>query len=97
MRSLLFIPGDSPKKLDKGIGSGADAIIVDLEDAISPERKASARDDIDAAAGSKWHDQPDRLDRIILRRARGGKREQQAKRCQHDSAHVSLAIISAAS
>src|SRR5262245_20204708 len=44
MRSLLFIPGDSPKKLEKGVGSGADAIIVDLEDAISPERKAQARD-----------------------------------------------------
>ncbi len=44
MRSLLFIPGDSPKKLKKGVGSGADAIIVDLEDAISPERKAAARD-----------------------------------------------------
>jgi citrate lyase subunit beta / citryl-CoA lyase len=44
MRSLLFIPGDSPKKLDKGVTSGADVIIVDLEDAISPERKAAARD-----------------------------------------------------
>ena len=44
MRSLLFIPGDSPKKLDKGVASGADAIIIDLEDAISPERKAQARD-----------------------------------------------------
>jgi citrate lyase subunit beta/citryl-CoA lyase len=44
MRSLLFIPGDSPKKLDKGVTSGADTIIVDLEDAISPERKAAARD-----------------------------------------------------
>ncbi len=44
MRSLLFIPGDSPKKLDKGIGSGADALLLDLEDAISPERKREARD-----------------------------------------------------
>jgi len=44
MRSFLFIPGDSPKKLDKGLTSGADALIVDLEDSISPERKAQARD-----------------------------------------------------
>ena len=44
MRSLLFVPGDSPKKLDKGMTSGADALIVDLEDSISPERKAAARD-----------------------------------------------------
>ena len=44
MRSLLFIPGDSPKKLDKGMTSGADALIVDLEDSISPERKSQARE-----------------------------------------------------
>ncbi len=44
MRSLLFIPGDSERKLDKGLSSGADAIIVDLEDSISAERKAAARD-----------------------------------------------------
>jgi citrate lyase subunit beta/citryl-CoA lyase len=43
MRSLLFIPGDSPRKLEKGIGSGADALLLDLEDSISPERKAEAR------------------------------------------------------
>ena len=43
MRSLLFIPGDSPKKLDKGIGSGADVLLLDLEDSISPQRKAEAR------------------------------------------------------
>ena len=43
MRSLLFIPGDSPKKLDKGMGSGADALLLDLEDSISPQRKAEAR------------------------------------------------------
>src|SRR5436853_6554654 len=43
MRSLLFVPADSPRKLEKGLSSGADAIIVDLEDSISPERKAQAR------------------------------------------------------
>jgi citrate lyase subunit beta/citryl-CoA lyase len=43
MRSLLFIPGDSPRKLEKGIGSGADALLLDLEDSIAPERKAEAR------------------------------------------------------
>ena len=40
MRSFLFIPGDSPKKLDKGLGSGADALLLDLEDSISPQNKA---------------------------------------------------------
>ena len=43
MRSLLFIPGDSPKKLDKGMDSGADALILDLEDSISAENKDVAR------------------------------------------------------
>jgi citrate lyase subunit beta/citryl-CoA lyase len=43
LRSLLFVPGDSPKKLDKGMASGADALIVDLEDSISPANKEDAR------------------------------------------------------
>jgi citrate lyase subunit beta/citryl-CoA lyase len=43
MRSFLFIPGDSPRKLEKGMGSGADALLVDLEDSISPQKKAEAR------------------------------------------------------
>ncbi|MER9685848.1 MULTISPECIES: CoA ester lyase [unclassified Mesorhizobium] len=44
MRSLLFVPGDSEKKLDKGFGAGADVVIVDLEDSVAPQNKASARD-----------------------------------------------------
>ena len=43
MRSLLFVPGGSEKKLDKARGSGADALLIDLEDSISPERKETAR------------------------------------------------------
>jgi citrate lyase subunit beta/citryl-CoA lyase len=43
MRSFLFIPGDSPKKLDKGMSSGADALLLDLEDSISPANKVAAR------------------------------------------------------
>jgi citrate lyase subunit beta / citryl-CoA lyase len=44
MRSLLFVPADAPAKLDKALGAGADAIIVDLEDSVAPERKAAARE-----------------------------------------------------
>ena len=44
MRSLLFVPGDSPKKLDKGMASGADALIIDLEDSISAANKEAARE-----------------------------------------------------
>jgi citrate lyase subunit beta/citryl-CoA lyase len=43
MRSLLFVPADGGSKLDKAMASGADAVIVDLEDSISPERKVAAR------------------------------------------------------
>jgi citrate lyase subunit beta/citryl-CoA lyase len=43
MRSLLFVPADSGAKLDKALASGADAVIVDLEDSIMAERKAAAR------------------------------------------------------
>ena len=43
MRSLLFIPADSPNKLAKGIASGADALLLDLEDSIAADRKEAAR------------------------------------------------------
>lgn len=43
MRSLLFIPGDDERKLGKGVDSGADALILDLEDSVSLPRKAAAR------------------------------------------------------
>lgn len=43
IRSWLFIPGDSEKKLSKGDASGADALILDLEDAVAPANKAIAR------------------------------------------------------
>ena len=43
MRSYLFVPADGGRKLDKAMASGADALIVDLEDSIAPERKGEAR------------------------------------------------------
>jgi citrate lyase subunit beta/citryl-CoA lyase len=43
MRSLLFVPADGGAKLDKAFGSGADGVIIDLEDSIAPERKDIAR------------------------------------------------------
>jgi len=43
MRSLLFVPGDSEKKLAKSLGSGADVLILDLEDSVVAERNAAAR------------------------------------------------------
>jgi citrate lyase subunit beta/citryl-CoA lyase len=49
LRSLLFVPADRPERFAKAAASGADAIILDLEDSVAPERKAEAR-----AAVAKW-------------------------------------------
>jgi citrate lyase subunit beta/citryl-CoA lyase len=43
LRSLLFIPGDSEKKLGNGDRAGADALVLDLEDSVLPENKVRAR------------------------------------------------------
>jgi citrate lyase subunit beta/citryl-CoA lyase len=43
MRSLLFVPATGGSKLDKAFASGADGVILDLEDSIAPERKDEAR------------------------------------------------------
>lgn len=43
MRSLLFVPGDSERKLERSLSAGADAIIADLEDSVAETAKAAAR------------------------------------------------------
>lgn len=43
VRSALFVPGDRPERLPKALASGADAVIVDLEDAVEPGAKDAAR------------------------------------------------------
>jgi citrate lyase subunit beta/citryl-CoA lyase/(S)-citramalyl-CoA lyase len=42
-RSLLFVPGARPDRFEKALAAGADAVCIDLEDAVAPESKASAR------------------------------------------------------
>ena len=42
-KSLLFVPGARPDRFDKAAASGADTIIIDLEDAVLPDAKAEAR------------------------------------------------------
>ena len=44
MRSFLFVPADSERKLAKGPASGADGLILDLEDSVATDRKLVARD-----------------------------------------------------
>jgi citrate lyase subunit beta / citryl-CoA lyase len=43
MRSLLFVPGSRPERFDKALAAGADAVILDLEDAVAPADKPAAR------------------------------------------------------
>lgn len=43
LRSLLFVPGDRPDRMEKAAGVGADALILDLEDAVAAARKGEAR------------------------------------------------------
>jgi citrate lyase subunit beta/citryl-CoA lyase len=43
-RSLLFVPGDSDRKLAKCMDAGADLVILDLEDSVVPAQKAASRD-----------------------------------------------------
>ncbi|MCC8397456.1 CoA ester lyase [Paraburkholderia sp. MMS20-SJTR3] len=42
-RSYLFVPGNRPERFDKAFAAGADAVILDLEDAVQPEQKLAAR------------------------------------------------------
>src|SRR5437764_6625652 len=43
MRSLLFVPADSERKLARGLESGADALILDLEDSVAAPNRQTAR------------------------------------------------------
>jgi citrate lyase subunit beta/citryl-CoA lyase len=60
LRTLLFVPGDRPERFEKALQSGADAIALDLEDAVLPEAKQQARDAIAGWSGA-------RTPRVILR------------------------------
>src|SRR5262245_51072959 len=48
-RSLLFVPGAEPRKIERARDAGADTIIFDLEDAVAPPQKAEARRHVAAA------------------------------------------------
>src|SRR5271170_1420915 len=48
-RSMLYMPGSNARALDKARGLAADALIFDLEDAVAPDAKPAARDQVGAA------------------------------------------------
>ncbi|MEO3977852.1 CoA ester lyase [Streptomyces sp. CAU 1734] len=45
-RSVLYVPGDAPEKLTRALRSGADELIVDLEDAVPPDSRDAARREV---------------------------------------------------
>lgn len=56
-RSWLFTPGDRPDRFSKAMASGADAVILDLEDAVAPDAKSGARTSVlewFARGGRSW-------------------------------------------
>ena len=64
-RSFLFVPGNRPERFAKALASEADAVIIDLEDAVAPPDKALAREQLACAfAAISAHDQMRLLVRI---------------------------------
>ena len=62
--NFLFVPGTRPERFLKALDSGANAVILDLEDAVPEEDKASARDAIRAA----WLSfSPEQKQRLVIR------------------------------
>jgi len=57
-RSLLFLPASNPRAIEKARGLAADMIFLDLEDAVKPEEKATARDAAVAAAAEGFGGRP---------------------------------------
>jgi citrate lyase subunit beta/citryl-CoA lyase len=56
-RSWLFVPGDRPDRFEKARASGADQVICDLEDAVTPENKPRARAEVErwlSHGGAAW-------------------------------------------
>ena len=58
LRSLLFAPGNHPRKVEKVFGAGADAVILDLEDAVATSEKAATRQTVVTALKDRAGDGP---------------------------------------
>jgi citrate lyase subunit beta/citryl-CoA lyase len=53
LRSWLFVPGDSERKQEKALATEADAVILDLEDSVTPDRLAGARERVSRLLGAR--------------------------------------------
>lgn len=61
IRSLLFTPATKIAKLDRALDSGADWVVLDLEDGVGPADKPSARDALGALSAAGFAAAPDRI------------------------------------
>ena len=61
-RSYLFVPGDRPERFEKALASAADAVVIDLEDAVSAPNKGVARDALSGLLAANAH-----RERIVVR------------------------------
>ena len=62
LRSLLFVPGDRPERMDKAAATGVDALVLDLEDSVTAPAKAAAREAVRA-----YLDRPERPVPLFVR------------------------------
>lgn len=69
-RSFLFVPADRPERHAKALAAGADAVIIDLEDAVAPAAKAAAAQAL-AAQWAALRALPDRLPLLLRCNAPG--------------------------
>ncbi len=81
----LYVPGDRPERFDKAVASGAELVILDLEDAVAADRKDAAREHVVAWLDSGRHETDGRRgarQRRLERRPRGaGGRARRGSRC----------------
>ena len=74
-RSILFVPGYRPDRFGKALAAGADAVCIDLEDAVPPQRKASARTSVVDFLAERVGTGPDGVWSDAAEGARGPRRD----------------------
>ena len=67
LRCLLFVPGDRPDRMEKALNAGADALILDLEDAVALSAKPAARTAVAAFLGRPNRSVPERPVTLFVR------------------------------
>src|SRR3954468_2558815 len=101
-RSILFVPGNRPERFQKALQSGADAVIIDLEDAVPAQAKAEARTNVAEwlsterpvyvrvnAEGTAWHEDDIRA----ISRAASGLRGLVLPKAQNERRIAELASL----